>query len=321
MNRKRLVAVGRIGLSAVALVIIVRRVHPSELDLEWKGHNVAWLVAAILVTFAGVVLSAVRWQRVLAALGIHDRVGTLVKHHLAGLFVSSFLPSTVGGDVLRVSRLSASNGEAPNTFASVVLERLTGWIVLPIITLVALIVNRGLFRVDENTHYALIIAIVTLVALGLLLWGVGHPKIGGRLTSNAGWRRFSGAVHYGIDTLRRHPSDAISVLASGFAYQLAVVLAAFLAALALGLHPGITALLAFVPAIAIVQVLPITVGGLGVREGAFALFLVPLGVPEQKALALGLLVYAINLAVSLLGAPAFAIHRRPAPPAVAPLST
>src|SRR5438093_332209 len=115
-----------------------------------------------------------------------------------------------------------------------------------------------------------------------------------------------------IDRRRRRPGDAISVLLSGFAYQLAVVLAAFLAAEALGLHPGATALLAFVPAIAIVQVLPITVGGLGVREGAFALFLVPLGVPEDKALALGLLVYAINLVVSLLGAPAFALSGRTA---------
>ena len=100
------------------------------------------------------------------------------------------------------------------------------------------------------------------------------------------------------------------MLVTGFAYQLAIVLAAFLAAESLGLHLWPTAAMAFVPAIAIVQVLPITVGGLGVREGAFALFLVPLGVPEQKALALGLLVYAINLVVSLLGAPAFALNGR-----------
>ena len=54
MLRRRLVAVGRIGLSAAALVIIVRRVHPSKLDLDWSGDRVAWLVAAMVVTFAGV---------------------------------------------------------------------------------------------------------------------------------------------------------------------------------------------------------------------------------------------------------------------------
>jgi len=89
------------------------------------------------------------------------------------------------------------------------------------------------------------------------------------------------------------------------AYQLAVALAAYLAAGALDLDVGWTAILAFMPAVAIVQVLPLTVGGLGLREGAFILFLGPLGVSTSQAIALGLLVYFLNLAVSLLGAPAF----------------
>ena len=290
------------------LVVVLRRAHLTSLDLDWRASNVVWLTAALVVTFIAVVLSAVRWQRVLTALDLSARITTLIRHHLAGLFVSSFLPSTVGGDVLRVSRLAATNGEAPRTFASVVLERLTGWLVLPVITLVALAINPGLFGADENTRFALMIALATLALLGLVLWAAGHPKLGGRLTSNAGWRRFTGAVYLGMDRLRHRPGDLVNVLISGFAYQLAIVLAAFLAAEALGLNLGPTALLAFVPAVAIVQVLPITVGGLGVREGAFALFLVPLGVPEEKALTLGLVVYAINLVVSLLGAPAFALN-------------
>ena len=62
----------------------------------------------------------------------------------------------------------------------------------------------------------------------------------------------------------------------------------------------------------VVAVLP---GGLGVREGAFVLFLGPLGVPPEQAVALGLLLYLLNLAVSLLGAPAFALGGRAAAPA------
>jgi hypothetical protein len=63
--------------------------------------------------------------------------------------------------------------------------------------------------------------------------------------------------------------------------------------------------------IAVLQVLPFpTIGGLGVREGALVLFLEPLGVTQAQAIALGLLVYVVNLCVSLLGAPAFAVGRR-----------
>lgn len=313
MDRKRLIGIGRWTLTAVVLAVILPRAHFDELRVSWTRSTIAWISASFLVTFVAVVLSAVRWQRVLAGLELTARLPTLLSHHLACLFVSSFLPSTVGGDVLRVSRLSAANGERPRTFASVVLERLTGWIVLPVITLAGLAINPGLWREDRASRVAVFIAVTTLVLLSALLWAAANPRIGGRLATREGWTRFLGAVHLGVDRFRRHPGLALEVLISGFAYQLAIVLAAYLASRALGLDPqvGLTAIIAFMPAVAIVQVLPFpTVGGLGVREGAFVLFLRPLGVPQSQAIALGLLVYAITLGVSLLGAPAFAAGNR-----------
>ncbi|HEY9557123.1 MAG TPA: lysylphosphatidylglycerol synthase domain-containing protein, partial [Acidimicrobiales bacterium] len=126
-----------------------------------------------------------------------------------------------------------------------------------------------------------------------------------------GWRRFLGAVHLGVDKLRRDPAAAINVLLVGFAYQIVLVLAAVAAAQALDLDAaGLTALLAFFPAVAIAQVLPIGISGLGLREGAFVLFLGPLDVTSEEAIGLGLLLYLLNLGVSLLGAPAFAVGGR-----------
>jgi uncharacterized membrane protein YbhN (UPF0104 family) len=158
---------------------------------------------------------------------------------------------------------------------------------------------------------AFAIAIGTLVALTVVLWAANHPRLGGRFAQRDGWTRFIGAVHVGVEKLRRHPRAALSVLGAGMAYQLVLVLAAVAAAQALGIADvGLTVLLAFFPAVLIAQVLPIGISGLGVREGAFVLFLAPLGVPAEQAVALGLLLYVLNLAVSLLGAPAFAVGRR-----------
>ena len=173
MSQRRWIAWARVTASILVLVVVLRRAHLTSLELDWEASNIAWLTSALVVTFVAVVLSAVRWQKVLTALGLSARIPTLLRHHLAGLFVSSFLPSTVGGDVLRVSRLAASNGEAPRTFASVVLERLTGWLVLPVITLVALAINPGLFGADVNTRFALVIALVTLGGLAVVLWAAG----------------------------------------------------------------------------------------------------------------------------------------------------
>jgi uncharacterized membrane protein YbhN (UPF0104 family) len=157
-------------------------------------------------------------------------------------------------------------------------------------------------------------AFATLMALCILLYAVADQRIGGRFEAKDGWRRFASAVHLGLDRMKHAPAATANVLFVGFAYQLVLVLAAVAAAQSLGVRPaGLTALLAFFPAVAIAQVLPIGISGLGVREGAFVLFLGPLGVDAQDAIALGLLLYLLTLFVSLLGAPAFAFGARAHP--------
>jgi len=302
----------RIAATVAMLTWLSRHVHISELRIPgWTLETLLWLAAALGVTLVGVALSALRWQRVLLALELPAQVPTLVRHYLAGLFVGNFLPTTIGGDVLRVKRLADDNGETPGTVASVVLERLTGWLVLPLLTIIALTVNPGLRRVAPGpTGTALTVAVGTLALLATLLLAASSPRVGRRLDGNAGWRRFTSAVHLGLDRVRHNPTLAFEIFTVGFAYQLAVMLAAFLAAKTLGLTVGWTAILAFFPVVAIVQVLPLTVGGLGTREAALVFFLHPLGVSQADAVALGLLVYFVNLGVSLLGAPAFAIGSR-----------
>ncbi len=299
-------------ISLVALAVLLPR-SARLIGPVWSPTALLWLAAAILVTLAGVGLAIVRWQRVLAVLEVPAKTRALLSHYMAGLFVSNFLPTTIGGDLLRVSRLSASNGESPRSFASVVLERLSGWLVLPVISLVAFAVNPGLLRapIFESSRLVVVISVVTLVTLAGLLAAASSSWVGDRLVARSGWRQFANAVHVGMARFRRRPGMAAEVLVVGFAYQLAVVLAAFLAAKALGLQISWTAVLAFMPAVAIVQVLPApTIGGLGVREGAFVLFLHPLGVSTDQAITLGLLVYGLNLLASLLGAPAFAAGGR-----------
>lgn len=313
--------VARLVVSALLLWVLITKIGTnwSETIPDATGHTLAWLAGALVLTFLGVVLSAVRWSAVLAALDQHPPFGRLLSLYFAGQFVGNVLPSTIGGDALRVSRLSKDNGEGPTTFASVVLERLTGWLVLPVITLIGLAVNPGLRELGKASAIAFAVAAGTLVLLGVVLLLTARPGQGieGRLEHNEGWRRFTSAVRFGIHRLVREPAATARILATGFAYQLILIGSALMAARALGLPAGAgpTALLAFLPAVLIAQVLPISISGLGVRELLFVLFLHPLGVPRSQAIALGLLLYLLNLVVSLLGAPAFAVGHSKAPAA------
>ena len=310
-RRKRLFFILRVVASAVMLALLLSRIHLSSLLPADHANAVVWLVAGVAVLLAAIVLATMRWQRVLTALELPADLPPLLSHSFAGLFVANFLPSTIGGDVLRVTRLSAANGQAPASFASVVLERLTGFLVLPLITLVALLTNPALLHLGNASELAVLFSIGTLVVLVGILAVAGNQRLGRRIADNESWLRFVAAVHLGLERIRRHPGAVASVLGTALAYQLTIVLVAWFASQALWIRLGWGATMAFIPVVAMAQVLPVSVNGLGLREGALVLLLHPLGVATGQAVALGLLIYGMNLTVSLLGAPAFAVGTRP----------
>jgi len=299
----------RIAVSAAMLWYLVRRladVSLADLVPEWSTETGLWLGVALVLTAAGVVLSAARWRQVLVGMDVPSRFGRLVSYYFAGQFVSNVLPTTIGGDVLRISRLARDTGDSAGSFASVTIERLTGWLVLPLLTVTGFALNPDLISADDRTTLALVIALGTLVTLVAILVIADHPRLGGRFADRKGWRRFLGAVHLGVTKLRRQPRSAVAVVLVGVGYQFVLVLAATAAARALAIDDvGVTVLLAFYPAVLIAQVLPVGISGIGVRELAFVAFLSPLGVPDSQSIALGLLIFALNLVVSFLGAPAF----------------
>jgi uncharacterized membrane protein YbhN (UPF0104 family) len=310
-SRARLLLGFRVLASAAMLAFLVPRIHLASLFPSHQLSTLAWLVGGLLVFTLAVFLSTVRWGQVLQALDIPSELPPLLSHTLAGLFVSNFLPSTVGGDVLRVTRLSAANGQRHTSVASVVVERLTGFLVLPFISLVALAGNPTLLHMGQASRLAIAVALGTLVALVAILVLVSSRRLGERVLGHK-WLGFAADVQLGLTRLRRDPSAALGVLVSALAYQLTMVAAAWMAGHALGLEVGWSAMMAFIPIVAIAQVLPISVSGLGLREGALVLLLAPLGVASGQAVAFGLLLYGMNMVVSLLGAPAFAVGPRPA---------
>lgn len=301
----------RVAASALMLAVIIPRIDIAS--MLPKQHHIAtfrWLALGILVTLFGFVLSAWRWQRVLRVFDEKVGLPALVSHYLAGQFVGNFLPSTIGGDVLRVARVTPAVRSSATAFASVVLERMTGWVVLPLFTLAGLLLHPSLFELGFAPRFALGLALTTLALLALVLLAAGSRNLGGRFAEHANWKRFIGAVHVGVDNLRRQPRRAGGVMVAAVVYQLSMVLAVWTATRALDLDVSVYAVLAFAPAVLIAQVLPFSLNGIGLREGAFVLFLRPLGVTTSQAVGVGLLLYGMTLAVSLLGAPAFAVGSR-----------
>jgi uncharacterized protein (TIRG00374 family) len=267
------------------------------------------LSAAVVTMLVGIVLSAWRWQEVLLLFDARVSIRTLTGHHLAGQFVGNVLPSTIGGDVLRVARCAKTIGSTSTSFASVVLERLSGMLALPALVVLGFAFRPSLRHAD-HAWFALVVAGLTLVVLGLILFAAGHPGLAGRFAANENWTRFIGAVFQGIDRARRDPRRILIVLVAALTYQVTIIGTYLLIFRALDAHVPIAAAFAFVPAVSMLQALPISFGGLGVREGALRLFRDGLGVSAGVAITSGLLWYGSLVIVSMLGAPIVAVGMR-----------
>src|SRR4051794_4762778 len=300
----------RIIVSAALLALLITKIPGDDVQpKDTHTGTLLFLAFGLLFTLAGFVLSAWRWQRTFAVFDVRVPLRTLLGHYLAGQFVGNVLPSTIGGDVLRVSRAAKTTGTSDVAFASVVIERLSGFVALPLLTVIGFALEPSLLELDHS-WIALAIAGATVVALIVILAAAASPRLAGRFAKHQNWMRFIGAVHVGVDRIRREPRRALSVLVAAITYQLSVLIAVYCAIHALGISVPNGAVLAFLPAVASAQVLPISLSGLGIREGLLVLLLRPLDVPTGKAIGVGLLWYGMTLVVSLLGAPAFAVGQR-----------
>jgi glycosyltransferase 2 family protein len=301
----------RLLVSAVVLTILVLKTpHLSGvLPHHHHLHSALLLTSALILIFAGIVLQAWRWQQVLHIFDEHVGIVRLTVYTLAGQFLGNVLPSTIGGDVIRISRVGADIDSTETAFASVAIERLTGFVALPALVVIGFLIRPSLVHSD-HAPLALLVAAITVGALVAILSAAGHPRLAGRFAGRQSAMRFIGAVHVGIDRLRRYPRKALGVVGTSFAYQTSVIIAVLCIAHTLELPAPTAAIIAFVPAVAMAQSVPITIGGLGVREGMLVLLLHPFGVRDAQAVAVGLLWYACVLIVSMLGAPAFAVGKR-----------
>jgi len=148
-----------------------------------------WMLAIVAACF-GIILSAWRWQQVLRLFDAHVPLPTLTRHYFAGQFVSNVMPSTVGGDVVRIARCAKNVGSTTVSFGSVVLER-TNFEAHPGETMLTL------FHRDGAEHRV----------TALLTIGADGPRIG----QNTRSRGMGRILHPADDLEEKAPPDGLLI--------------------------------------------------------------------------------------------------------------
>lgn len=298
----------RIAFSIGFLALLIWQLPDVRIDdllPDPTASAFGWIAAAIVLHLAAYALQNLRWAEVSDTLGIHLPFRRLFSHLLAGQFVSNALPTSFGGDVVRIIRQGNDAGDYADAFAATSLERLTGWLVLPILSFTGLAISSEYRDLGGVTVAVVAVNAATIVALVAILAAAANPRLA-RLAEHSGWRRYLAAVHLGVIAFRHRPAQVAKVLAAGVGFQVLQCVTVWACALALGIpEVGLVAALTFFPPTAVVQNFPLALGGLGVREAAFVYFFGAIGVSNGEAIALGLLVYFVFVLSSISGAPSF----------------
>jgi uncharacterized membrane protein YbhN (UPF0104 family) len=292
----------RMIISVLLLTWLASRLSWAQLGHELAHLRLEWLLAAGGLYVLTQVVSAFRWQLLAGPLGFAQPLRQYAGYYFIGMFFNLFLPTSVGGDVIRALYLDGGSGRKLAAFLSTFLDRFSGLLVLLALACLAM----ALCPIPLPAWISLCVwGAAAGAALGLAVL----PLLARWTGRFARVRRLRQAALIYLD----HPRLLVYGSALSLVVQAANVIVVWLAGQALGLSVPGAYYWILVPMVTLLTLLPISLNGMGIREGGTVLFLAPLGIDETAALSLAFLWFAVFTAVSLLGGCVYLFGRFPRP--------
>jgi hypothetical protein len=217
-------------------------------------------------------------------------------------FVGTFLPASVGGDLVRAYALSQERVPMTLSVASVAMDRALG--VMSIVLLGIVSVAAAPARAPAGVVALLWAGTIGCALLGLVLFSqrVAQPIV--RLVAwlpGAGIRRVTSALLDAVREYRPHHGALASVLAGSVGVQVLRVVQAYFLGVSLGIALGLPAYFVAIPVILLIMLLPITMNGIGTSQAAFVWCFGGMGVGRPEAFALSVLFVALGIVGNLPG--------------------
>lgn len=306
LSRKKLAILAiKVAVSLGLLVYLISRTDVSSIVGAIGQADFRFIGLALLTPFAGYFITSKRWQGLLHVQGAEIPQGVLLRSCMVAMFFNQIMPSTIGGDVVRAYDSSRSGAGRQVALSAILVDRVMGLFAL------SLFAVGSLFILRHDVSKAGMIPLIVIVIAGGLACTVTmvfspipsvlhcvrwfYRKIPGPVG------RFLSKLDLAFESYRGRYGIFFRALALSLVLQINVVVLHYLAGRALGLTPHFTQYFYVVPIALFVMLIPISINGIGIREGIFTLLLSSYGVGKPEALAFSFLVYSIFFLHGILG--------------------
>lgn len=305
----------KILISLGLLIYLVLRADPGKI-LDVFGNvdaaNGLWFIlAAFACAFLSVLLMSARWQALLSAYHYRVPLKRLSGFYLIGMFFNNFLPTSIGGDVIRVYKIVNETNDRTVGFAGVIIERILG------IAATLLLAIFALFFISQQFHSERLLYTSIFLFLAIMLFFMlmvrNRPfklllRVFEKLTIFKIGEKFNKlfeAIHHFKDRRR----TLLLVLFYSLLSQLSIILMNFFLVKAFALKVDISYLFVVIPVSFLLTILP-SINGVGFRDLGFVQVLKHAGIGDAAALSLSFMNLLIPMIISVIGAVLFIIQKR-----------
>jgi len=304
--RNNLLRCLKILVSLGLIVFLIWKISPGKLLPYLKDIDPLYMAAAVLVFILSSTLGAFQWFVLLSRSGVDLRFSMVLKLYFVGLFFNNFLPANVGGDAVKIFDVSRMGNDPYRVFAITLLDRIFGITGLCVIALAASLALLPAGVIENLKLYILLFAslvggiavfmlnrplarLVRRIFTGIRLWNIGE-----RLE----------VILDQLGNLRNIRPLIARVTVLTLVIQFLRIFTHLMVGKAIGIDLNTTVALSFflfVPVLGLVMTLPISLNGLGLREGTGILLFASVGIGTERALLVEFLTYVVMVAVSLSG--------------------
>lgn len=292
----------KILISGTILYFLFRNM---DLGALWETFSSVEPLSVVFVAFLLVFnqsVSSYRWSVILKK-DLDVSYLRLLSIYFVGMFFNNFLPTMVGGDIVKGYYLYKYSRKGDVAIASIFMDRYSGFAALMVITALTLIPGYSLIAgTPLPGFFALLLG--GFVVMSLILW-VGPLHSGAMKLAN---RVHFYGINKKIDTLykmlmsyKRRGDILVKAFVCSLIVQCGVMIGYYVLGRGLGLELPLAYYFLFIPLTTVIAMLPISLSGLGIREGAFVFLFTMAGATKEQALTLSLLWFAVGVIVSLIG--------------------
>jgi hypothetical protein len=291
------------GISAALLWYLFRQIDKKRLFEIISHADKRLLFIAFCVFIIPYISALFRWKMLLDAIKIRLPLKRIIAAFSGGIFFNQILPSSIGGDLMRSIDLASHTRRTREVVATVFLDRLSGYIGLVVMALASLAYGWSLIN---NKKVLFPVAIITglLVAILMVLFNASVYKKIHSLLRSPGAGRIREAItnlHHEIHVFRDKKAVIIKNISLSLLLQIFSCFSFYIIARSVGVNISIIYFFVFLPIMGAITMLPISIGGLGLRENTAAYLFPLIGVNKDIAVAMSLLNFFFIVIYAIIG--------------------